>query len=542
MVLDTSLFGAAPYRKEGYTRMYSSRKEVRRRSMYAENTTRGLVGPPKHEQKLDRYCKRRSVDLLHQSLVVIDTDPVNHGLSAANSLNSIINNVREEEEENGRVAGWAVNFDKMLRDIMGLHVFAEFLKMEFSEENIIFWTAVEKYKQITNQDMRKIQAKYIFDKHLSVRALEPVNIDSLARQQADDQMDIPTPQIFDMAQHQIYQLMKQDSYARFLKSELYKTCLLKEMEGKPLDIPQKENKIEKECDEKEIDSKKKTVGIELEDKEKRRRSLLPWRQKSRKNSVKSSSDNETKKFEGKEKVTEREVKIDTNKYISTITALSTNVTCNSTPSVHSRLSMTRKEVRADWIREPVPDAAENPKFCCLILPDGSTTVVCTKAGQTIKKVLGKICEKRNISLASVDIFLLGSDKPLNLSEDISVLCSKEVIIEKQVLFRMDLPNKKSISVKAKPNRVILDVIEPILHKYGFRIDSIKVYLSGHTTELDLDSLASSLDNQRVVVVSIDNCSRYQRRRSSLLMFIEKKVQRSGSKGTSEKKGKTKCHI
>ena len=33
---------------------------------------------------------------------------------------------------------------------------------------------------------------------------------------------------------QIFQLMKQDSYPRFLKSELYKQCVVAEMEGKPL--------------------------------------------------------------------------------------------------------------------------------------------------------------------------------------------------------------------------------------------------------------------------------------------------------------------
>ncbi|KAL3863634.1 hypothetical protein ACJMK2_005384 [Sinanodonta woodiana] len=480
--------------------------------------------------------QRTSLSQSHESLVVIDTDPLNsHRLSAANSVNSIINHVKEEEEkeEVGRVAGWAVNFDKLLRDISGLHVFTEFLKKEFSEENIIFWTTVEKYKQITNQDLRKVQAKDIFNKHLSVRASEPVNIDSVARQQADSQMDTPTPQIFDLAQHQIYQLMKQDSYARFLKSELYKTCLIKEMEGKPLDVPQEENKKEKESEEKEKDSKKKSKGKENEDKEKRRRSLLPWRQKASKSSSKSSSDAESKKSKTKEK--DKEAEVNNNRKSTSATTTLPSVTSNPIPSVGSSLSTTRNE-------EPAPDTDEQPKFCRVILPDGSTTVVCTRAGQTINIVLGKLCEKRNMTIASVDIFLLGSDKPLNLSEDISVLGSKEVIIEKRVLFRMDLPNKKSIGVKAKPNRVILDVFKPILHKYGLRIDSIEVYLSGHTAVLDLEGLVSLLDNQRVVVVSKDDGQGYQKRRSSIFGFIEKRVHRNGSKGTWEDKDETKGHI
>ena len=67
-------------------------------------------------------------------------------------------------------------------------------------------------------------------------------------------------------------------------------------------------------------------------------------------------------------------------------------------------------------------------------------------------------------------------QPLNLNEDISSLGSKEVMVERRVLFRMDLPNKKSIGVKAKPNRLIRDVFKPILNKYGYRMDAIDVHL------------------------------------------------------------------
>ena len=67
-------------------------------------------------------------------------------------------------------------------------------------------------------------------------------------------------------------------------------------------------------------------------------------------------------------------------------------------------------------------------------------------------------------------------QPLDLEEDISTLGSKEVVIERRVLFRLDLPNHKSIGVKAKPNRSIRDVFKPILNKYGHRIDSCGVQL------------------------------------------------------------------
>lgn len=57
-----------------------------------------------------------------------------------------------------------------------------------------------------------------------------------------------------------------------------------------------------------------------------------------------------------------------------------------------------------------PENEENLKFCRVILPDGSTTVVYAKQGQTIRHVLSALCEKRNMSVAAIDVFLLGSDR------------------------------------------------------------------------------------------------------------------------------------
>lgn len=62
------------------------------------------------------------------------------------------------------------------------------------------------------------------------------------------------------------------------------------------------------------------------------------------------------------------------------------------------------------VPETIDEEPEQPRFCRVIMPDGSTTVVGTRQGQTINYVLGKLCEKRGLSVASVDVFLLGSEK------------------------------------------------------------------------------------------------------------------------------------
>ena len=49
------------------------------------------------------------------------------------------------------------------------------------------------------------------------------------------------------------------------------------------------------------------------------------------------------------------------------------------------------------------------RFCRVVMPDLSTTVVSTGTNSAIRSVIGNLCEKRSMSIASVEIFLAGSD-------------------------------------------------------------------------------------------------------------------------------------
>ncbi|XP_056005277.1 regulator of G-protein signaling 12-like isoform X4 [Ostrea edulis] len=441
----------------------------------------------------------------HESLIALEHDHQAQRISSAGSVNNINSHNSDDdedlkEEEIGRVAGWAVNFEKLLKDGAGLIVFTEFLKKEFSQENIIFWKAVEQYKKVVEADKRKVKAKEIFSKHVSVKATDPINIEQSARQQVEKQLDNPSSGTFDRPQQEIFKLMKQDSYPRFIKSEMYKVYLMREMEGKPLQLPKVEGEEHAGKGKKD---KKKSKEADDKDKEKRRRSLLPlpWSKKNSKQSLKATSETDLKK-QSKEK---EKMSVSS----SSITKeVNNNMTSQRKPASGPGidLSTMRKEVQANTKETKDKDGTEekNLKFCRVILPDGSTTVVCTKPGQNVRTVLGRLCEKRGLSIAAVDVFLLGSDKPLDLGEDISSLGSKEVMIERRVLFRMDLPHRKSIGVKAKPNRTVRDVFKPILNKYGFKLDSITVQLSGQTGYVDIDEQVSTIDNQRVVIATVEN--------------------------------------
>ncbi len=97
-----------------------------------------------------------------QSLAVTDEETGDLSatrLSISNSLTSVHKQCEDEDNEAanklldiGRVASWAVGFEKLLNDETGLHVFTEFLKKEFSQENIQFWTECEKLKALTEPD------------------------------------------------------------------------------------------------------------------------------------------------------------------------------------------------------------------------------------------------------------------------------------------------------------------------------------------------------------------------------------------------------
>lgn len=98
----------------------------------------------------------------------------------------------------------------------------EFLKKEFSAENIYFWTACERYRRLPVGTERSTEAQRIYRQHLCVGAPEPVNVDCQGRQCTEQSLHEADSTLFDQAQKQIFNLMKFDSYPRFLKSDLYK--------------------------------------------------------------------------------------------------------------------------------------------------------------------------------------------------------------------------------------------------------------------------------------------------------------------------------
>uniref|UniRef100_A0A3Q4BSR3 Regulator of G-protein signaling 1 n=1 Tax=Mola mola TaxID=94237 RepID=A0A3Q4BSR3_MOLML len=99
----------------------------------------------------------------------------------------------------------------------GQLVFEEFLRSEYSEENLLFWLACENYKTIARETERVTAAKRIYAEFVQVDATRQVWI----LEEISETLSQPGPNCFDRAQKLIYGLMENDCYPRFLKSEIY---------------------------------------------------------------------------------------------------------------------------------------------------------------------------------------------------------------------------------------------------------------------------------------------------------------------------------
>ncbi|XP_008936288.1 PREDICTED: regulator of G-protein signaling 14, partial [Merops nubicus] len=135
----------------------------------------------------------------------------------------------------GSVVSWAESFETLLQDRVAVTYFTEFLKKEFSAENVYFWQACERFQQIPASDTQQLaqEARRIYDEFLSSHSVSPVNIDKQAWI-GEDMLATPSPDMFRIQQLQIFNLMKFDSYTRFVKSPLYQACLRAESQGQPL--------------------------------------------------------------------------------------------------------------------------------------------------------------------------------------------------------------------------------------------------------------------------------------------------------------------
>ncbi|XP_059972497.1 regulator of G-protein signaling 20 isoform X2 [Mesoplodon densirostris] len=65
-------------------------------------------------------------------------------------------------------SAWAQSFDKLMLTPAGRNAFREFLRTEFSEENMLFWMACEELKKEANKTMIEEKARIIYEDYVSI--------------------------------------------------------------------------------------------------------------------------------------------------------------------------------------------------------------------------------------------------------------------------------------------------------------------------------------------------------------------------------------
>ncbi|KAL0970365.1 hypothetical protein UPYG_G00241010 [Umbra pygmaea] len=406
-----------------------------------------------------------------------------------------------------RVASWAACFERLLQDPIGVRYFSEFLKKEFSQENILFWQACEYFSHVPATDKKQLaqRAGDIYNSFLSSKATTPVNIDSQA-QLADDVLTSPCPNMFKAQQLQIFNLMKFDSYSRFLKSGLYQECMLAEVEGRPLPDPYQipcspaPSKHSGSSGHSSLSTPKKEArkqrsgkslnedhGDEPDD-HKKRGIFSSW---SRNRSF----------GKGPKKKDIGEINLD---FSGSNGRRESQGSLSSGASMDLATSCSAGKAEGDN-RHSVPLWERgHARQCTMTLPDGSCTAVTLRPGATIREVLRDFCQNIHINMAAVDLFLVGGEKPLVLDQDCMTLSARDLRMEKRTLFRLDLvPINRSVGLKAKPTKPVTEVLRPVVAKYGLNLSDLVAKISGMAEPLDLGAPISSLDGLRVVLERAD---------------------------------------
>ncbi|XP_037922272.1 regulator of G-protein signaling loco isoform X4 [Hermetia illucens] len=419
-------------------------------------------------------------------------DDYNHDLDSNRSQSEEIaqSSSQQNSHEGHGVVMWGQSFEKLLEDPAGLHTFAEFLKKEFSAENIYFWTACERYRQIASNEERAALAMDIFVKHLGNGALEPVNVDSQARNIAEENLKAADRNLFTPAQKQIFNLMKFDSYQRFIRSDLYKKCIEAEAKNQPLPYPaeQLDEVLITNLANMPGHTKLKKSASNAEDR--RRKSILPWHRKARCKS-RDRADSES----------QSNTKTPSSSKSSSGNTLKPHST-NSTSDIHSSRSSLSSFDAATAFAGGSDDLKTS--LCRVILCNGATTIVQTRPNETIRQLVERLLEKRGIQYKFFDVLISGGiGKPLELDQPSTELAGKEVEIEQRVAFKLDLPDPKVISVKSKPKKALGDVLKPILQKYNYRIEEVQVLIRETHEPLTMDLPVTVADGLRLQVVLLN---------------------------------------
>ncbi|XP_069620076.1 regulator of G-protein signaling 14 isoform X1 [Ranitomeya imitator] len=395
------------------------------------------------------------------------------------------------------VASWAVSFERLLQDSLGVEYFTEFLKKEYSAENIYFWKSCEKYQNIPAEDTEQLiqESRRIYNEYLSSTSLCPVNVD----QQAvitEEMLEKPTPELFKVQQLQIFNLMKFDSYARFVKSPLYQECMVSEVEGRPLpNLNFSPTRLNSGCAAITTGAiKKKKLGPG--------KSLPLGVEASGLDNLTDNCRGHNRSFKRKDRRGNVRDALDNNGLLSRPESDgSLNSATSMDLSIISSFSG-KSEHDSGSLGSTERDADSKPiKYCCVYLPDGTASLTAVKPGLSIREMLAGVCEKRGYNSSEVKVYLAGNDqKALALDQECTVLTDQEVKLENRISFDLQIePMNKSLRIVSKHTKTIHEALQSTLKKYGLCNKHVVLLKMGETQVLDQAASIREMAGQTLIL-------------------------------------------
>lgn len=135
---------------------------------------------------------------------------------------------------------WQFAFDHVIYDVDGRAQFTKFLQSEYSEENILFWWAVEELKAVGVSEGRgkfESTVQEMYDTFIAAESPLAINIDHDTRTDIIGLVEGKEPStfpenIYERAQAHVYRLMEKDCFSRFVHTNAYKDV------AKKLSLPQ----------------------------------------------------------------------------------------------------------------------------------------------------------------------------------------------------------------------------------------------------------------------------------------------------------------
>jgi len=126
--------------------------------------------------------------------------------------------VDEEESKTNTKA-----IEALLKNPMGTESFLDYLKGEFSEENLLFWIDVQQLSKCDDSATIKQMANKIYTTYVKSGSKCAVNLPASIQKELTISFENGTlhSSSFDKAAESTLVLMQEDSYSRYLKSDQY---------------------------------------------------------------------------------------------------------------------------------------------------------------------------------------------------------------------------------------------------------------------------------------------------------------------------------